>query len=138
MAEAVVHKMGPGELSFGETGTKSEFGGKTKSTTLKPDVKTEDAIVLLNGDATPPVDTETWEISGEIYQSYELDSPTAWAFNNAGKTVPFTFVPNSNQKRKWTGRCLIRSLPDGGDVDTRNTAAFAFPVIGRPTLGNNP
>lgn len=137
MAEATIHKMGPGTLTFGETGTSSEFGGKTKATTLTPTYKSEDPVKLLNGDYATPEDTESWEIAGELYQSYDADNPTTWAFKNAGQIVAFTFVPRKDQARKWTGKCKVRALKDGGDVDKNNTTEFTFPVIGRPALVAN-
>ncbi|GAT87965.1 hypothetical protein CVCC1112_2624 [Paenarthrobacter nicotinovorans] len=134
-------KLGAGTLVFGEVGDESNFAVLCTNVTLTPSSDSEDDGKYLDGTARTGEETETWEIGGNVDQSYETDSLQAWAFNNRySKTLtptPFKFVPLATGVQSWTGECKVRPMVIGGDVDAKNGSEFAYPVIGSPVLGTN-
>lgn len=122
------HKLGPGVLKFGETGSEIEFGLQCKAVTVEADVEeNDDDLVVLAGSLDGDDDvTESYTLSGELYQDYSKSSLIAWCHVNAGKAVPFTFKPNDDQELNVRGTVRIRRLSIGGDVGDRNTSDFEF------------
>lgn len=126
MSAATIHKLGPGQLTFGETGAPTEFGVKTSSVTLTPDVDDGDEITVLSGDTVMDDAAINWKLEGEIYQTFDKDSLLAWCNENNGKVMPFIFKPRSDQPLTCKGKATIRPLPIGGNVKERNTSKFEF------------
>lgn len=129
-----VHKLGPGILKFGATGSEQEFGTHVTKIELSPSWKDEDAIVTLSGDSYQPEGAFEGTISGEFLQEYGIKSLLAWTWNNTGQTVPFTFTPRSDSEVTFTGECVVRAVTVGGDVDSTNTAEFEWKVTKMPTM----
>ena len=42
--------------------------------------------------------------------------------------MPFEWVPNNKGKSKWTGNVNVSAVSIGGDVKSKNTNDFSFPV----------
>jgi hypothetical protein len=127
--------LGPGSLKLGVTATAREFAAQLTNALLTPSVEADDDIPTLDGGIMPGLDTETWELSGTVLQDYELTSLEDWCFANKSLVVPFVFTPSNAGKRSYSGTCKVRPLAVGGEVKTRNTSDFTFPVIGSPTPG---
>lgn len=123
-------KLGPGTLSIGATGTEEQFAAQLTACSVEPSVDTEDDITVLSGDVLAGDETETAELTGTILQSYDLDSLLLWAQEKRGQTLPFTFIPNNDGALQVTGEVKIRRIRIGGDVKTRNTSDFTFPIVG--------
>ena len=134
----VAHRLGPGSLKIGETGSEKEFAIQTTKTTLTPSVDSEDDINTLDGGTLGGDETETWELGGTLHQSYDEDSLLKYCFENRfSKTktaLPFTFIPMTDGAQSWTGELKLRALDVGGDVKKQNTSDFTFPLVGEPEL----
>ena len=135
MANVTAHKLGPGSLKFGATGSEQEFASHVTTCEINPSFDEEDPIPTLSGDqfvdgdATPEV-----TISGEFLQEYSVDGLVKWTWDNNGATLPFTFTPRTDAELSWKGEAVIRPVKVGGEVKTANTAEFEFRCIGLPTI----
>lgn len=127
------HRLGPGTLSFGETGTPTDFSAQSTNTKLSPSVNEEDNITVLSGEEIAGDDTIDWTISGTLLQSYDRAGLIHWCYENRLKTVPFEFIPNNEESDYgWRGTVKVVPLEVGGDVKAKNTTDYEFKVIGEP------
>lgn len=127
-------KLGPGTLSIGETGTAEQFAAQLTACSVEPSTDTEDAIPTLSGEEIAGDDTDTAELSGTLLQSYDAQSLLLWAQTHRNQELPFTFIPNNDAALQVTGVVKVRRLRIGGDVKTRNTSDFTWPIIGDYTV----
>ena len=135
MANITAHKLGPGTLKFGDTGSEQEFASHVTTCEITPSFNEEDPIPTLSGDQYVDGDA-TFEgtISGEFLQEYTVEGLVKWTWDNNGQTVPFTFTPRNDAELSWKGECVIRPVNVGGEVKTANTAEFEFRVLELPTI----
>lgn len=125
--------LGPGSLSIGEVATPRQFGGDTSNTQLVPSTDSEDDIPLLDGSNESGEDTTTWSLNGTVLDDYTLNSLAIWCAENAGKELPFEFVPSLDEDMTIGGVVKVRPIGVGGDVKSKNTQDFEFPLVGQPT-----
>jgi hypothetical protein len=123
-------KLGPGTLSIGATGTEEQWAAQLTACSVEPSTDTEDSIPVLSGEEIGGDDTDTAELTGTILQSYDAQSLLLWAHTHRGQELPFTFTPNNDAALQVSGIVKIRRLRIGGDVKTRNTSEFTFPIVG--------
>lgn len=132
------HRLGPGSLKIGATGTEKEFAIQMTKATLSASVDAEDDINTLDGGTLGGDETESWELSGTLHQSYDADSLLKYCFENRfSKTktaLAFTFIPLETGAQSWSGDLKLRALDIGGDVKKQNTSDFTFPLVGEPAL----
>ena len=135
MANITAHKLGPGTLKFGDTGSEQEFASHVTTCTISPSFNEEDPIPTLSGDQFVDGDA-TFEgtISGEFLQEYTVAGLVKWTWDHNGETVPFVFTPRTDAELSWKGECVIRPVNVGGEVKTANTAEFEFRVLELPTI----
>ena len=135
MANITAHKLGPGTLKFGDTGSAQEFASHVTTCTISPSFNEEDPIPTLSGDQFVDGDA-TFEgtISGEFLQEYTVAGLVKWTWDHNGETVPFVFTPRTDAELSWKGQCVIRPVNVGGEVKTANTAEFEFRVLELPTI----
>ena len=135
MANITAHKLGPGTLKFGDTGSEQEFASHVTTCTISPSFNEEDPIPTLSGDQFVDGDA-TFEgtISGEFLQEYTVEGLVKWTWDHNGETVPFVFTPRTDAELSWRGECVIRPVNVGGEVKTANTAEFEFRVLELPTI----
>lgn len=129
------HKLGPGTLFIGETGSGQEFGAQVTTVAVEPSYSDGDRQIVLSGD----VDQEEaeWEgtLTGEFFQDYDMESLIAWTWENDGLTLPFTFVPRAGTAAmEVAGEVLVRPVTIGGEVDTENTSEFEWTLPTKPEL----
>ncbi len=124
------HRLGPGRLTFGDTGSEVNFGVGLRECTVKNSVKEGDPIPVLSGDELDEGDEETYTVGGKLLQSYDLSSFLVWAHVNAGTVVPFYFRPDSDKALAVKGSVKVRRIDIGGTVKDRNTSDFEFPGRG--------
>jgi hypothetical protein len=110
-----------------------DYGAQISNVTLEPSTDQEDGTPTLgNPDPLPEV-TESWVLSGEAIQDFELPAGFVnWCMDHALEVVAFEWIPNTDAATKWTGDCLVTSIPIGGDVSVQVTSSFEFPVQGTP------
>ncbi len=130
------HKLGPGHLKFGETGSEQEFGSHVTRIEINPSWNEEDPIPVLNGDSYVDEEGGAFEgtIAGEFLQEYTMAGLVNWTWQNSGKVVPFTFTPRDDAELTYTGRCQVRAVKVGGDVKAANTAEFEWKVLDLPSV----
>ncbi|QTF71763.1 hypothetical protein [Arthrobacter woluwensis] len=123
-------KLGPGRLTLGAVGTTQEFASQLRSCKLEPSVDTSDPIPVLSGEELPGDDTLTYVLSGSILDDYTMTGLAVWSKTNAGKTLPFEFVPNTADKLMAKGNVVVQPIAIGGDVKERNENDFEFRGVG--------
>jgi len=123
-------KLGPGTLSIGETGTEEQFAAQLTACSVDPSTDEEDAIPVLSGEEIAGDETDSAELTGTLLQSYDAQSLLLWAHTHKGEQLPFTFTPNNDGALQVSGTVKIRRIKIGGDVKTRNTSDFTFPIVG--------
>lgn len=131
---AAAHKLGPGILTFGSTGTEENFAQQCSNVRLEPSVDAEDPINVLSGEELAGDETVAWILAGTLYQRYDAEALQDWCFTNRLTTMPFTFLPTQDAVNEWKGQCRIVPITIGGDVKVRNTSDFEFQVIGEPSM----
>lgn len=134
MATPKASKLGPGILTFGETGSLKEFAISCSEVSLEPEFDKDDDVPVLSGDEIEGDEKETWTLKLTKFQDYSEDSLDLWLFENSGSVVPFNFVPDKEGKLQAKGKVKVRAGRIGGEVKKKNTSEVEFPVIGRPAL----
>lgn len=128
------HKLGPGTLTFGETGTLREFQSQITNARWTPSVDQEDPIPVLSGEEIADDPDFTSVVAGTFLQEYGSEALVKWCYDNKGTVLPFVFKPRDDSALSINGQCQILPVEVGGDVKTRNTTDFEFPVIGEPVF----
>ncbi|MDO5618022.1 hypothetical protein [Kocuria sp.] len=129
------NKLGPGILEIGATGTLQQFAGRTTKVELTPEIDEGDALPYLDGTEEQD-ETEKWTLSGEFVQSFATGDLSVWCNTNKGKQLPFTFVPSQAGKVQAKGTLTVRPVKIGGDVKTKASTEFEFPLVGNPTISD--
>ncbi|MFC4127386.1 hypothetical protein [Nocardia rhizosphaerae] len=132
------YKMGPGTLTIGPVGTEMDFSCQITNGVLEPDFDSDDDLYTLCGDTLPGEQKTTWKLSGTAIQDLAAAGIVKWTWDNAGTEQPFTFTPSTSVGSSFTGTVVVRPLSVGGDVKTRPTSDFEFPVVGDPTMTTTP
>lgn len=132
----MANALGPGTLTLGESGSLRQFAAHTTATSLVPSYSDGDTLNMLDGGTETEVDEETWTLEGTFRQELEADAIEDWCLTNAGKEMPFEFTPVDSVSKSYTGKVKIRAVNIGGDVKTKNTSDFSFPINGRPQIGS--
>ncbi|WP_087485749.1 hypothetical protein [Brachybacterium massiliense] len=132
------HKLGPGVLTVGETGTLREFTSQITNARWTPSVDQEDPIDVLSGEQIADDPNITSVIAGTFLQEYGSEALVTWCWEHRGEVLPFSFQPRSDQQLAISGQCQVLPVEVGGDVKARNTTDFEFPLIGDPTFGTEP
>ncbi len=128
------HKLGPGILKFGETGSEQEFSSQVTKCELNPSYSDAETTPVLSGDSY--TDEGDWEgtLSGEFLQEYGAESLIAWCWQNRNKIVPFEFKPRSDQSIGFKGKVQVLPVTVGGDVRTANTTEFEWKITSEPEM----
>jgi hypothetical protein len=128
-------KLKTGKLLLG-TAPGVEYACQQTNVRIVPEFNEEgDAVETLCGDTLTPSTTTAWSLQGTAIQDW--DSTTGISFikyswQNNGVTVPFSWQPNAGATT-ITGNVTVRALELGGDVNTRITSDFTWPLAGDPT-----
>lgn len=122
----VSHKLGPGQLTFGEPGSTREFSTSITKAEVTPNVEDGDEIHTLDGKSVVDDGKTSWTIEGEVLQAYDAESLIKWCFDNAGEHLPMTYVANREAALKVKGKAIITPIKYGGEVKSRNTSSFTF------------
>lgn len=120
-------KLGPGRLTFGTAGSPTEFGSQVTKCTLEP--SDGDTVAVLDGGEVTDGD---FKLTGEFYQDYAsgMNSLIVWCKENAGKPMPFEFIPTTSEALGVKGQVTIAAVKFGGDIKKRNTTEFSFAGVG--------
>lgn len=94
-----------------------------------------DTVETLCGDVLSPSTTTAWTLNGTAIQDWDSGTGISfiqYSWDNNGTTVPFTWTPNETTA-SFSGEVTVRALELGGDVNTRITSDFEWPLAGEPT-----
>lgn len=121
-----IRTLGPGSLTIGEPEATEDFAADCINVTLTPDTSSDDALNFLDGSTEAGAQTTSWTLEGTIKENFSTDSLQVWCLDNAGKTLPFTFVPSNEGTLQITGNVTIAPVGWGGDVKAKNDQSFSF------------
>jgi hypothetical protein len=128
----VTSKVKEGTLTFGDT-TPVDFSCQPTNVRLTPTTNSEDPLETLCGDTAAGTGSTTWELTGTAIQDFTDPAGfLMYCFDHVGEIVPFTWLPTADSA-EWSGSVTVVALEIGGDVNTRITTDFAFPIQGTPT-----
>lgn len=130
-------RMGPGLLELGESGAIANLARKCTAVTLTPEVSRDDPRQFLSGDQEPGARTEAWNLTGTLAQDYGATDAMGVLFNHRGQQMTFRFLPDSGQGQPVSGRLIVEAVALGGEVGTKPTSDFDFPLVGAPTIADD-
>ena len=124
-------KLKTGSLLLGGT----EFACQATNVRIVPSFNEEgDAAETLCGDTLAPATTTDWALQGTHIQDWDSAGLgiVEYSWTNNLVTVPFVWKPNATAVQ-YTGNVQVRALELGGDVNTRITSDFDWPITTAPT-----
>lgn len=124
---AAIRTLGPGKLTITDKVKGRDFSAQVTKVQLAASNNTDDPINFLDGSQDTSTSTD-WTLEGTIVDDFDADNLSAWCFDHAGEQMPFEWVPNAKGKIKWTGNVNVSAVSIGGDVKSKNTNDFSFPV----------
>jgi hypothetical protein len=132
---AVVTKLGPGAITFGEVASAVEFSCQVTSVTLSSDASADDPVKVLCGEEVPGARTYAFSLAGTVLSDIsDAAGIVMFTWDHMGETVPFVFTPSTAAAVAWSGSVIIDPLPIGGDeVGANMTSDFEFACVGTPT-----
>ena len=122
-----VRTLGPGSFNITDTDNGRDFSADLTKAQLNPSNSSDDPTTYLDGSQEANTST-TWTMEGTIGDDFSADGLSVWCFDHANETLPFEFVPNKTGAIKWTGDVTVTPVAVGGDVKSKNTNDFSFPV----------
>jgi hypothetical protein len=130
-------KLKTGVLTLGGTGGTggTDFACQATNVRIVPTFNDEsDAQETLCGDSLAPFTTAEWALQGTSIQDF--DDPAGFikfSWDNSLTNVEFSWQPNAGDTI-FSGTVQVRALEVGGDVNSRLTTDFDWPISGDPTV----
>jgi hypothetical protein len=130
-------KLKTGKLTLGGTGEPVvggvDFACQATNVRIVPTFNDEsDAVETLCGDKLAAFTTTDWALQGTSIQDF--DDPEGfikYTWDNNLTEVPFSWQPNEGAT-VFAGTVQVRALEVGGDVNSRITTDFDWPITGDP------
>jgi len=112
-----------------------EFSCQATNVTITPAFSDEgDPVETLCGDTVLATTKTDWSLTGTSIQDFDNpDSFQKYTWDNNLTEVAFLWQPNAGTT-VFYGMVQVRALVIGGDVNTRITSDFEWPVKGQPTV----
>lgn len=134
------YKFGNGKLLLGDTPLNITSQMRSVSVTPKEEVKTTDAIPLLDNTEIPEEEEATYKytLSGKLLQDLAVGGIIDWSYDNKGTEQAFLFVPDLPSLRGVAGICYPVPLVVGGEVTkprSRPESDFEWRIKGDPVFG---
>lgn len=127
-------KLKTGKLLLG-TAPGVEYACQQTNVRVVPEHNEEgDTVETLCGDVLTPSTVTTWSLQGTAIQDWDAPGGTSfvqYSWEHNGETVPFSWEPNDSSTA-ISGDCTVRAVEMGGDVNTRITTDFEWPIAGEP------
>lgn len=127
-------KLKTGSLLLG-TAPGVEYACQQTNVRIVPEHNEEgDTVETLCGDLLTPSTTTTWSLQGTAIQDWDAPgglSFVQYSWENNGETVDFEWTPNAGATT-ISGEVTVRAVEMGGDVNTRITTDFEWPLAGEP------
>jgi hypothetical protein len=130
----VESKLKTGSLKLG-VAPGVEFGCQPTNVRLEPTFDDiGDPVETLCGDTLGADSRTTWAMMGTSIQDFDdPDGFVFYAYDNNLVTVDFVWTPNEGLT-SFAGQVQVRAVVIGGDVNTRITSDFEWPVQGDVTV----
>lgn len=127
-------KLKEGTLTLGVDLDAVEFSCQATNVRLTPSTSdTGDEVETLCGDKIGAETTTSWSLAGTSIQDFtDPDGFVLWCFENDLTEVAFSWQPNATAGT-WTGTARVRAVELGGDVNTRLTTDWEWPLVDTPT-----
>lgn len=125
-------KLGPGELTIGETGSTIDISCQMSEVKITWENDEDDAIHVLCGGIVPGDDTFTATLEGVALQDLTATGIAEFTWTNKGAVMPFRFIPITGAE--VVGEVKVLPIDIGGEVNKKNTADISWPCIGEPTF----
>lgn len=130
---AKVHKLGPGTITIGETGTELDFSCQVTAAHVDTEVDEGDSVTVLCGDEVPGARTYSHSFAGTLLQDLDAAGIVAYSWEHAGEQVPFTFTPVTDLAATVEGTLILDPLSIGGDEAGQNmTSDYEWAIVGTP------
>ena len=127
--------LGPGSLIFGEVGVDElDISCQVTAAKITFDSDKEDDLPTLCGGVITGAKNYTAKLEASAAQDLEADGLIDWTWKNAGREVPFKFIPTEGEVATVAGTVVIDPVEFGGDVKKRNISEFEFDCVGMPTF----
>lgn len=127
--------LGPGSLIFGEVGVDElDISCQVTACKITFDSDKEDDVPTLCGGQITGEKIYTAKLEASAGQDLEADGLIDWTWKNAGREVPFQFIPLETEVATVAGTVVIDPVEFGGDVKKRNISEFEFDCVGMPTF----
>ncbi|MFR9919946.1 hypothetical protein ACL1G5_10335 [Corynebacterium striatum] len=116
--------VGPGSLTF--TTPSGSFEAQITKAQVTPAVNAGDDMKVLSGEKLGGKRDYTATLDVTCLQDTSTTGLVAYSYNNAGKTVSFTYTPNTSAGVKIAGQCIVDPISVGGEVGSRATSDFSW------------
>lgn len=126
--------LGPGLLTIGSAGSLVDLSGKVTEVSIEWKADAEDSEYVLSGDAYGGDVKYTATLKGSGFQTLEYNDWLDFSWKNAGKELPFTFIPDKAGTSLVEGKVRVDPITLGGKVRSKNKSDFEWSCIGIPTL----
>lgn len=127
--------LGPGVLIFGTIGTDDlDLSCQVTAIKITFDSDKEDDLPTLCGGVITGEKIYTSKLEVSAAQDTEANGLIDWTWKNAGKEVPFKFVPTNSETAAVNGKCVVDPVDFGGEVKKRNISEFEFDIVGMPVF----
>jgi len=130
----VESKLKTGKLLLG-TAPGVEYACQQTNVRVVPEHNEEgDAVETLCGDVLSPSTTTSWSLQGTAIQDWDAPGGVSfiqYTWEHNGETVDFSWSPNESAT-VIAGQTVVRAVELGGDVNTRITSDFEWPINGEP------
>ena len=132
-----VRTLGPGSFNITDEKNGRDFSADLTKAQLNPSNSSDDPTTYLDGSQEANTST-TWTMEGTIGDDFSAEGLSVRCFDHANETLPFEFVPNKTGAIKWTGDVTVTPVAVGGDVKSKNTNDFSFPVTNLKHTAHTP
>lgn len=130
-------KMGPGTLTFGETGSLMDMSAQVTKAATKWKANGAADVTTLSGAVLAGDREYTCQLAFTVHQDDLIaGGMTDWTWTNKGTQVPFTFTPK-NGGRSVVGTVTVDPIDTGGDVGAKNTSDVSWDCVGSPELADD-
>lgn len=126
--------LGPGTLTFGETGTEIDASCEVNNLRITVSKDQEDSTTKLCGTTKPGATSYTYALEGNTDTDVEdPDGFFAMSQLAKGTEVPFVFVPNTAAGTQAAGTVVMDPLEFGADeYGATLDSDFEFTLVGEP------
>lgn len=130
-------KMGPGTVTFGETGSLMDISAQVTKCATKWKANASADQTTLSGAVMAGERDYTCQLAFTVQQDdLTAGGMTDWTWEHKGEQVPFTFTPKAGG-RSVVGTITVDPIDTGGDVGAKNTSDVTWDCVGEPTLADD-